>query len=197
MNKLAIFGASAVMAALPVAGVFAAGQSVTDTVVVNIAESCTVDIIGDGEHSTTTSAATLSNGGEVEVTGAQLGITCNDAKGWKLSAIGGDGTTVSTDMVGVDTDNKIPTGTTFDGNTSNWAFKVDNEGIADVNIQGDFGSWSAIPSTADTIVAKSGKAVANNEHTVLISYKVSANATQGADTYTGKVTYTIAHPAGN
>ncbi len=193
MNKLAIFGASAVMAALPVAGVFAADSSVTDTVIVNVPKACTLEITAAGEHSE--EAVDILNGkANTDITGAALGITCNDHGGWYLTAIGGeDAENPDTDMTGTNTASKIATGTTLDGSVSNWAFKATTDDTTNVTIQGTYDTtWAAIPGSATTI-AKGTGAVENAP--VQITYGVGISATQAADTYTGHVTYTVASPA--
>ena len=184
MKKLAIIGASAALAALPAVGVFAADTTeVTDTINVTISESCTLGI-----ENGVTKSETLASGGVTDIERAAFSISCNDAGGWHLSAQG-DGTgSTKTDMVGETETNKIPTGASVAGGTSAWAFKV----TASDGVEEGFDTLHMIPSTATKIAGGSSPVSAKS---VKIGYKVSASAEQAADTYTGKVKYTLAKGA--
>lgn len=187
MNKriLGAGAASLVLAAMPLVATFAADTTeVTDTIKVTIASTCTLGI-----ESGVTKEESLTSGGVTgDIEGASFSITCNDAGGWKLTAQG-DGTgTTKTDMVGTTETNTIPTGASVAGGTSAWAFKV----TADDSIEDGFDSLHEIPSTATKIAGGSSPVSAKS---VKISYKVSASATQAADTYTGKVKYVLAKGA--
>ena len=119
----------------------------------------------------------------------QMSISCNDAGGWHLTAVG-SGTDsndkTAMDAAGAGTD--IVTGTATSGTTSNWAMKVTG-GTAT-----GFTTYSSVPSEA-TDVAKS--TVSTSESVVNTGYRVWISATQQADTYTGQVTYTLVRPATN
>ena len=194
MNKriLGAGAASAVLAAMPLLGVFAEDQSITDTVVITVASSCTMERTAVSGGSGTYNAS-ISNGVKNEsIDGSQFTIKCNDNKGWKLSAVGASDGSTKTDLVaseGLDGHN-IATGTTFSGTTSAWAFKFESTGGT---VQGSCGEFSAIPGTA-TVVAQANDATADD--TVNVTYGAYISADQPAGTYTGKVTYTLSHPAG-
>lgn len=193
MNKkiLGAGAASVVLAAMPLLGVFAE-DTFTDTVTITVAPSCTMERTAVSGGSGTYNAS-ISNGQKNEsIDGSQFTIKCNDNKGWKLSAVGASDETAKTDLVasaGLNGHN-ITTGTTFSGDTSAWAFKVSSTGGT---VQGSYGEFSAIPDTA-AVVAQANDATADD--TVKVTYGAYISDDQPAGTYTGKVTYTLSHPAG-
>lgn len=182
-------GAAAVaLAAMPALGAFA---DVTDTVVLTINTACSV-----GQ-----SSATGGGGKSIEQTavnnqkytwdadgtqGGTIKVTCNDADGWQVKAVGSGTGTPVTSMVGTNGGTSIATGTAESGATSNWMFKVAGTGAVS-----DYTSWAAIPATA-TVVAQGSGAI--SEGSINTGYQVWVSATQEAGTYTGRVTYT-ANPA--
>ena len=189
MKKLAIIGASAALATLPVVGVFAAEdvKTATDNISVEVAETCTFE----SASPTLTKDVTfnLSAGEKKEdEAGSTFKINCNDAGGWELKAKGGSGTTLTGSGAG--TGSPIATGSTLSGGTSAWGMKITSE-TADV--QGGYSALKEVPAS-DTIVAQ--KTEATDEAEVKTSYSVYIAGDQPADTYTGSVVYTLSHPAG-
>ena len=185
-SLIATGAASLALAAMPVLGAFA---DVTDTVVLTIQSSCSV-----GQTSSTAGAGkTITETNEVNshkytydadgTTGGTLKVTCNDASGWNVKAVGSSTGSDKTVMVPSGSGTPIATGTAENGATSNWMFKVAGTGVT------TYGNWSAIPSSA-TKVASSSDAASNEA--IDTGYQVWVSATQEADTYTGSVTYTIA-----
>lgn len=192
MKKLAIAGASLALAAMPALGAFA---DVTDTVILTISSSCSVGqtqgspVTGTGKTMEET-AAVNSHLYTWDADGSQGGtlkVTCNDASGWNVKAVGSSTGTPVTSMAASNSGTPIITGTATSGATSNWMFKVAGTGTV-----AGYQSWSAIPATA-TKVATGSTAV--SEGAISTGYQVWVSATQQADTYTGKVTYTVAQGA--
>jgi len=193
-------GASAVLAAMPVVGVFAADgtMSRTDAVEVTVDSACSLATSGTETEGVSTYTANIANGGHNDnIAGSTFTVTCNDTGGWSLYAIGaGTATGDITKMdasTNVDSDD-IATGITLDGSVSNWAFKVTKGGTdaANVTITEGYTGFNPIPS-AQTKIA-TGTSTAGNS-TVAATYGVGISSTQSAGTYTGKVTYTLVHPA--
>lgn len=182
--------ASLALAAMPVLGAFA---DVTDTVVLTIQSSCSV-----GQTSATAGAGkTITESNAVNShlytydadgsAGGTLKVTCNDASGWNVKAVGSSTGSNKTVMVPTGSGTAIATGTAESGATSNWMFKVSGTGAVS-----GYTSWSEVPSTA-TKVATSSSAI--SEGAINTGYQVWVSATQQADTYTGSVTYTVAQGA--
>jgi len=198
MKKLAIASASLALAAMPVVGVFAADQlgPLTDTVKVTVDSACTLARSeGPGEYT-----ATIANGAfDMNITGSKFTITCNDTGGWQLNAIGaGSATGDITKMdasTSTDSDD-IATGTTLDGSVSNWAFKIAKGGddAANITLTTGYDAFSAIPANATKIAQGTSTA---GKSTISTTYGVGISATQSAGDYTGKVNYTLVHPASN
>ena len=189
-SLIATGAASLALAAMPVLGAFA---DVTDTVVLTIQSSCSV-----GQTSATAGAGkTITESNAVNShlytydadgsAGGTLKVTCNDASGWNVKAVGSSTGSNKTVMVPTGSGTAIATGTAESGATSNWMFKVSGTGAVS-----GYTSWSEVPSTA-TKVATSSTAI--SEGAINTGYQVWVSATQEADTYTGSVTYTVAQGA--
>ena len=174
-----------------------ADDSVIDKVSLIVPVSCTVQGTGMDSHT-----ANINNG----TYNSQVGITtlkafCNDNNGFSIHAIGytdntyGKNVLASTNLgSGFD----IQTGTATSGN-SQWAMKLStNSGDTyPIELQNGFGSFHTVP-TQYTMVAKrlSGTDIlAPAVGSVLTTtYQVYISANQSADTYVGKVKYTLVHP---
>ena len=202
MKKKSIIATGVVAAAavtLPFAGnALAITSTVNDTVNVNIGEACTID-----SSSTTAGSTTTNNTYSVTMTNSQLksdigngsgtnslSVQCNSSTTtWGLTAVGaGTGANVSQMTPAGSGSTPIATGTETSGNASKWAFKV--AGATGLNIQGGYDQFSAVPTTSTTIATGTGTKAA----AFTLNYQVWISATQEADTYTGKVTYTLTSP---
>ncbi len=186
MKKIAtMLGGSLAIATLPVAGVFAAtGTTVIDTVEVTINSSCLIT----ATNMTNSYSATMTNSQlKSDIGGTSMSVSCNDAAGWEIHAVGSNGTgSDKNKMLPTGSDTAIAAGTATSGATSNWAFKVTG---TDANGATTF---TAVPSTALKVAKKTAS---TSSSTLTATYQVWISATQQADTYTGKITYTLSHPA--
>ncbi len=189
---IATGAASLALAAMPALGAFA---DVTDTVILTINSACTVGqtqgspVTGTGKTMEET-AAVNSHLYTWDADGSQGGtlkVTCNNASGWNVKAVGSSTGGTVTSMAASNSGTPIITATSTSGATSNWMFKVAGTGTV-----AGYQAWSAIPGTA-TKVATGSTAV--SEGAINTGYQVWVSATQEADTYTGKVTYTVAEGA--
>lgn len=194
MKKLAIVGASAALAAMPILGTFA---DVTDTVTITIPDACSV---GQTSASQTGGGVTLKEEAAVNnhlyswdadgTAGGMLKVSCNDVGGWMVKAVGANSGAPVTSMVASGSGTPIVTGTATSGDTSNWAFKV--AGTTGVTVVNTYQNYAAVPAIATKVAGGSG---AISEGTIYTGYQVWISPTQQADTYTGKVTYTVTHPS--
>ncbi|MBR3131942.1 hypothetical protein IKG33_00810 [Candidatus Saccharibacteria bacterium] len=175
-----------------------ADDASVDDVVINVPISCTMSSSGENSHT-----ATVPN----NTTRSDIGTTtvnafCNDTGGFAIYAIGYTDETYGKTVLASATlgsTKDIATGTATSGSTSNWAMKLTNTGTTyPVTIQNSFGSYHSVPS-AYTLVASrtSGTAVGTGATgaTFTTTYRAFISSTQPADTYTGKVKYTMVHPA--
>lgn len=206
-SLIAAGAASLALAAMPVVGALAQDGTLsrTDTVKVTVDSACSLATSNTSDAEYT---ATIANGGhkggetegtDTGIAGSTFTITCNDTGGWKLNAVGAGTATGNVTKMDASTNNDsddIATGTTLDGSVSNWAFKIAKGGsdAANTTITTGYDAYSAVPSSATKIAQ--GTSTAGNA-TISTTYGVGISSTQSAGTYTGKVTYTLAHPAGS
>ena len=187
---IATGAASLVLAAMPVLGAFA--NSITDTVTITIDGACSVGSTDSSTGNGTTITDTLENGDtetyEAGTSGGTIKVSCNDSSGWHITAVGsGDGSPV-TSMKPSATSTAIPTSANAT-DASYWQFQVTG-----TNTVAAFNAFTAIPGSATKVA---GNNAAVSEGTINTGYKVHVSTTQAADTYTGKVTYTVNTGVGN
>ena len=128
-------------------------------------------------------------------------VTCNDRNGYSVYAVGyGNDTVGSTNLVGTATNEIIPTGTDTSTNTSNWMFKLTPiSGSATPTPWPDGGTpnaagYYAIPSTQTKVMTYTDGININTPSQFTTTYGIATTSAQTADTYTGKVKYTLVHP---
>ncbi len=168
----------------------------TDDVSVNVPTSCSLTGTINAAHT-----ATIENGLYQENIGeTTFKAFCNDAEGFAIYAVGyTDNLYGNTTMKPSNLDaatHGIVTGTATSGEISNWAMKLSAvSGTFTPTIQNSFNSYHAVP-TAYTEVASF---TSNTDDTIGASikstYATFVSRNQAADTYTGKVKYTIIHPS--
>ena len=192
MNKkiLAIGATSAVAAAMPVLGVFAATTR-TDTVRVTVEKGCTfTSDATDGVDR----AVTIATGGVLQdIQGVTFTVLCNSDNEngtWEISAVGEDGAKMQ-DSAG---NSFASAASKLDGSTSNWQFKLSTTG--DAKTEGTYNDYSQIPATS-TKVATNTSTSAKDGATISALYGVSISKEQTPGTYTGRVTYTLTNQAGD
>ncbi|MBR2998254.1 BspA family leucine-rich repeat surface protein, partial [Candidatus Saccharibacteria bacterium] len=167
---------------------------------VTVPVSCNISSTLDTAHTATI------NPGQVK---ADIGTTtfkvfCNDNTGYAIYAIGYSGDEYgNTNMLPTNpttsTNPSIVTGTATSGDTSNWAMKIAPvDGTYKPTIESDTnGSFSDYHIVPDTYT-KVATLTTNTDFTIGSSfqstYRVFVSQTQPADTYTGKVKYTLVHP---
>ena len=188
-----------------ISGVFLASNyvvadDVIDDVAINIPVSCTMTGTGQNTHS-----ANVTNGTyEDDIGTTTLKVLCNDSEGFSIYAIGftGDQYTGAdhTKLIGVANNQKISTGTATSGSTSNWAMKLETDSTATyaLTLDNGFGSYSAVPDTYTKVAHKdSGTDIGTSAvgSTLTTTYASFIASNQVADTYSGKVKYTMVHPA--
>lgn len=195
MKKIAIVGASAVLAALPVVGVFAATEgSFTDSITVTVAGGCTLEVsggtAGNYENADRTFSATITNGTSEVLSGVESGasvtpatameVTCNTATASSWAITG----TASNSGKLASGGNYIESGVADSGDTSSWSYKVSASDA----------TWLAVPTAANAAIT-SGTASNGNPATFSPVYRVYVSLGQPAGSYTGSVQYTLAMSA--
>ena len=176
---------------LNVSGVYATGA--TDEVTVTIPESCSLT-----STVTTAHTATVENGVYNDAIGeTSISAFCNDSEGFSVYAVGytndeyGNNTMKPSTIA---TSNAITTGLATSGTTSNWAMKL-TSASENFTLTNDFGSFHVVPDTYLKVATYPSNTTSVSGVQVKSTYAVYASQTQPADSYTGKVKYTIVHPA--
>ncbi len=171
---------------------------------VNVPVSCSLSGTGMNSHN-----ADVPNG----TYQADIGITtlkamCNDSEGFAIYAIGYTGDQYlgddHTKLIGTSTNQKITTSTATSGSTSSWAMKLaavsSPTPVYPITLDNGYGSYSSIPDTYTKVAHRdSGTDVGTNATGAQLTttYASFISSTQVADNYSGKVKYTLVHPADN
>ena len=164
---------------------FAASAS-TATATVKVAASCTLTTSGGGNYS-----ATVPNGTSAEISGSTLSVSCNDAGGFALYAVGYSNDTVgNNNMIGTNTN--ISTATS--GTNSYWAMKINPTTGNTPTIENSFNNYHIVPDS-HTKIASYASSTGSGSLSVDATYKANISSTQLAGNYLGKVKYTLVHPS--
>ncbi|MBR3132446.1 hypothetical protein IKG33_03540, partial [Candidatus Saccharibacteria bacterium] len=124
----------------------------------------------------------------------EVSVLCNDPNGYSIYAIGYSNDTYgTTTLIGSNTNTTIATGTATSGSTSNWAMKVGTSGTNAPVIDNSFSSFKAVPSTYTRVAHKTGT-TGSTASSFTTTYAAFISGTQAADTYIGRVKYTMVHP---
>lgn len=206
MKKLAIAASSVALAAMPVVGVFAADtRTVTDTLNVTIADTCTVKTSTYGTGATgnqwgtqTGTAGTdasisntwtlaIANGAVATSPAHTIAIMCNKTNGWTLKAQNAAALSTNDTRNPQDT---IAYSTSADEGVEGYYVNVAN--AVDGTISTDNvtnGKMNDLNTAAGIIFSKNGSTATAS---VDVSYTVGTSTTTEAGTYTGNVVYTLA-----
>ena len=198
-----------------------ADDSAVDTTTITVPVSCIMSSSIDAAHNATLSPGTYSgaSGSQYEngIGKTTLTTYCNDNNGFSIYAIGFTGDSYDgenhTKLVGTSTSGNVTIPTKVyesTDTTSNWSMKVtkvENPTSGDpitynpqnMNITNSFNSWHVIPDTYTKVAEYHATAGSSTTDTALgakveTTYASYIAPTQAADTYTGKVKYTMVHP---
>ena len=167
---------------------------------VTVGEACSMTGSGMSSHSAEVPNGTYQD----EIGTTTIKITCNDSAGFSVYAVGYTGDAIgeanSTKLVGRSTNSLISTSTATSGDNSAWAMKVGTNGSATypVSLQNGFGSYSAVPASYTKVATRTAGTDVGTEatgSTITTTYASFISRTQPADTYDGKVKYTLVHPS--
>ena len=190
---------------LVLASTSVSADDVVDNVSITVPISCTMSGTGMNTHTKEVVNGTY----EANIGTTTMKVLCNDNSGFSIYATGFTNDTIaetnSNKLVGTSAsgNSTIATGTATSGNDSNWAMKLATNSQATYPItitsdtEGPFSSYHTVPSTwtkvATRLAGTDIGAVAEGS-TITSTYAAYINSTQPADTYTGKVKYTLVHP---
>lgn len=213
MSKKLIAGAGVVaglaIALAPLATFATSTELGTDTIQVTIDVSCNMEASGytAGDPSDTTFTNTYQDdlvaGSYVDLDSSDIQgtaqatsikVTCNDAAvaneahGYQIKAAG----TVLSGTKNTSTDIPMADPVT-DGSASGWGAKYSKTATGDMNITSGYTNYKAL-TAAGVVIASGNVSAAAGDTLNIDGYRVSALASQEADTYTGTATYTFVAP---
>lgn len=193
-------------------------NSTTDAINITVPVSCTMSGVTI-PHTATLNPDTYSgaSGSEYEdgIGKTTLTVFCNDNNGFSIYAIGYTGEQYTgenhTKLIGTNSGSTIATKAYASGDTSsNWSMKLSKiedsaqsynpQNLAiQSDTEGTFESWHSVPDAFTKVAQYHADVGSSVTDTILgakldVTYAVYASATQTADTYTGKVKYTMVHP---
>ncbi len=136
---------------------------------------------------------------ESDNTKPSMTISCNDAGGFKIYAVGnspatagGEATLGQTHLISAS--GSINTGTGTSGLTSAWAYKVTSATSNSTVTNHNGNAYAEIPSEYSKIVSVAGLNDEAATATVRTDYRIYLSPIQAADTYVGGVVYKLVHP---
>ena len=179
---------------------FAATDTAQDNVAVSVPVSCTMNGTGMTSHN-----ANIPNGTyQADIGTTTLKSFCNDSQGFAIYAIGYTNEEYgNTTLIGANQGQTIVTGTaTSTGNpdVSNWAVKLATDSTATypITLDNGFGAYSSVPSTYTKVAHRDSGTDLGSSATgasLTTTYAAYISKGQKADTYNGKVKYTLVHPS--
>ena len=178
-----------------------ADTDAVDEVSITVPSACTMsgNIAIGNEHTASITPNTYQNNiGKTTIT-----AFCNDAGGYAIYAIGYTGDQYTGDdhtkLIGTNTNQKISTGTAKTGN-SQWAMRITPvTGTYAPTIENNYDSedYHIVPDTYEKVATygNTTDAEGGTGSSIETTYAAYISGTQAADTYTGKVKYTLVHPS--
>ena len=164
---------------------------------VTVGTACNFSSNVDNQHNDT-----IANGiNSTDIGKTYRNVTCNDQGGYAVYAIGYTNDEYgNTSLKSSISDNyNIPTGTSTSGNTSNWSMKLSTvPGTTTATIENGYNNYHTVPdnfakvATLNTITNPDTSTAGSSIST---TYQAYVSPTQPADTYSGKVKYTLVHPS--
>lgn len=188
-------------AMLTSARVNADNNNTVDEIGITVPSSCTMNgaIASGQEHTATINPNTY----QADIGKTRMTTFCNDNGGYAIYAIGFTGDKYDgedhTKLIGANTDQRIATGTAKAGN-SQWAMRVTSiVGAYAPIIENGFDSadYHIVPDDYAKVATYGSTTDADGGigSGIETTYAVYIGGTQAADTYTGKVKYTLVHPS--
>ena len=171
----------------------ASSTEIIDEFSVTVPDSCSLSGQVDAAHS-----ANIKNGIYLDDIGeTTFTAFCNDAEGFSVYAVGfsgdeyGDNSMRPSNVVPT---NAIITGLATSGDISNWSMKI--AALSEnFSIENNFGSYHIVPDEYLKVASYPSNTVSSSGVQLKSTYATFISGSQPADTYTGKVKYTVVHPS--
>ena len=178
-------------------GSYVSADDIIDDVAINIPVACTMTGTINTPHTANVESGTYV----ADIGTTTLKAVCNDANGFSIYAIGysnqeyGNNKMLATVGGTLAPTYDIATGTAQNGNTSNWAMKLNSvTGTYAPTILSDFDSYHAVPDTYTKVATRTAGTDATVGANIQSTYAVYVTSTQPAGSYNGKVKYTMVYP---
>lgn len=160
-----------------------------------VPDVCSISSTTTGHNATVAVGTSRTDIGTTDIS-----VICNDNDGFSVYATGySNDTAGNTNLIGVVSGLTIPTGTSSDASVSNWSMKISPVTgnytptvLSDAN--GSYASYHIIPSTTTKVVTRTSAINVSSASEFRTTYAVAVAPAQTADTYVGKVKYTVVHP---
>ncbi len=160
-----------------------------------VPDVCSISSTTTGHNATVAVGTSRTDIGTTDIS-----VICNDNDGFSVYATGYSNDTVgNTNLIGVVSGLTIPTGTSSDASASNWSMKISPVTgnytptvLSDAN--GSYASYHIVPSTTTKVVTRTSAINVSSASEFRTTYAVAVAPAQTADTYVGKVKYTVVHP---
>ena len=177
--------------------------SITDEINVTIPASCSLTSVVGSAHTSTIETGVYQD----DIGESTFKVFCNDSEGFAVYAVGFTNDEFGNNTLKpavVDNGNAIATGTATSGNTSNWAMKlsaVSGTYVPTIHSTEEnsntysFTNYHTIPSEYTKVASYSSNTDVTTGSSFKSTYAAFISQTQLADSYTGKVKYTVVHPS--
>ena len=179
---------------------FVYADAVTSQASVTVSAACYYsDITIDGNYSVSITPGDYND----NIGNHNFQIFCNDNNGFSVYAIGYSNDEYgNTNMISSNSSNSnIATGLATSGANSNWAMKISSVAGSyaptisnGTNGTEDFTTFHSVPNIFTKIASFSSATNTTVGSQLQSTYRIYVSPTQPADTYTGKVKYTLVHP---
>ena len=172
-----------------------ASTSVIDEITIDVPSSCSLTNTIGSAHSATIETGVYQD----DIGETTFKVFCNDAEGFAVYAVGYTNNLVGNTFMKPavsDISNAIVTGTATSGDTSNWAMKLTAvSGTYAPTLGAGFSNYHVIPDTYAKVASLDSNTDVTNGSSFKSTYAAYVSQSQLADSYTGKVKYTVVHPA--
>ena len=194
---IGLVGLSIISAIILSSSAVSADDSYNADVSLTIPVACTMTGTVDTPHTANVDAGTYV----ADIGTTTLKTVCNDGNGFSIYAIGysgleyGNNKMLATVGGTLAPTYDIATGTAQNGNTSNWAMKLNAvTGTYAPSIVTGFDSYHAVPDTYTKVATRTSGTDATVGASIQSTYAVYVTSLQPAGNYNGKVRYTLVHP---
>ena len=195
---------STIISGIVLSSYLVSADDIIDQININVPISCSMSGTGTTSHNSNVYNGIYTS----DIGTTTIDVFCNDGEGFSIYAIGFTGDQYSGDdhtkLIGASTNEKIVTGTaTATGNpdVSNWAMKLSTTTSPTpaypITIVNSFNNYHIVPDTYTKVATRTSATDVGNNATgseLTTTYAAYISKTQSADTYTGKVKYTLVHP---